>query len=424
MRHVGRANADATTTSGSMQAVCRPHERFDVSRQLAIIYTDGKWQLKVRAQRPWVMADEGQEPAEAARTILDVSQDSFATILAFLGVRPSTRELCRLSLVCTFFRDIIADEATWQILCKYSWSVDDADLSADWPRLESFRSLYAVLEVWAPRQGFHQLIDAFPWGALLLLSFRKGVFVGELLHHDPPAAGSTKCVARAPVPVLSVTFATSADITEPAVESGVAPMPAWMAPVTRAVMRWCGQPLASCEITHSPQAHPRHLGDVTNFFIGHQGARFAQSLVPNYVRCRQYLVLRVGSAAAAEGTTRRQLREWDPWQQRVEEDLWPRRLEEILSDASRFGGELTLGLVDGPQLTLAEPMGGAAAAADTLALRPGLYVGNYAHSFYGDFGRESLLIELHKCVCGRLCRGPLRAMPTPQACICNAHARS
>ena len=40
---------------------------------------------------------------------------------------------------------------------------------------------------WAPRQGFHQLLDAYPWGALLLLSFRQGLFVGELIFHEPPS---------------------------------------------------------------------------------------------------------------------------------------------------------------------------------------------------------------------------------------------
>ena len=129
------------------------------------------------------------EAAEAPHTILDISTDSFVNVLLHVGAgaRPSTAELCRLSGVCSGFRSTLADESTWQILCKWAWSVDDADLSSDWPRLASFRSLYAVLEVWAPRQGFHQLLDAYPWGALLLLSFRQGLFVGELIFHEPPS---------------------------------------------------------------------------------------------------------------------------------------------------------------------------------------------------------------------------------------------
>ena len=129
------------------------------------------------------------EDAEAPHTILDISADSFVNVLLHVGAgaRPSTAELCCLSGVCSGFRSTLGDESTWQILCKWAWSVDDADLSSDWPRLASFRSLYAVLEVWAPRQGFHQLLDAYPWGALLLLSFRQGLFVGELIFHEPPS---------------------------------------------------------------------------------------------------------------------------------------------------------------------------------------------------------------------------------------------
>jgi len=170
------------------------------------------------------------EDGEAPHTILDISTDSFVNVLLHVGAgaRPSTAELCRLSGVCSGFRSTLADESTWQILCKWAWSVDDADLSSDWPRLASFRSLYAVLEVWlglglgqrvgvrvdpnpnpnpnanpnpipapnpnpnpsqewAPRQGFHQLLDAYPWGALLLLRFRQGLFVGELIFHEPPS---------------------------------------------------------------------------------------------------------------------------------------------------------------------------------------------------------------------------------------------
>lgn len=95
-----------------------------------------------------------------ARCLDDLSLDLFATVLSHVGVgmRPTTMELWCLSGVCTAFRTNLADDSLWQTLCKSAWSVHDIDLSSDWPQLASYCSLYAVLEVWAPRQGFYQVL--------------------------------------------------------------------------------------------------------------------------------------------------------------------------------------------------------------------------------------------------------------------------
>jgi hypothetical protein len=223
-------------------------------------------------------------------TLLDISVDAIATVLSHLGTRPRLAELLQLGAVCRDLRALMCDESIWQALCKSAWSIADADLSSEWPTLSSFRSLYAVLEVWAPRQGFHQLLEAFPWGALLLLRFAGGRFVGELIHHKvSPETGF--CVAQKPVLALEVTFGAAgvnAGAESSADEQDSTPV--WLRVARRPRIRWCGKDVVSCTtVTDAPHV------PISPFVAG--GRFFSRdptdSIAPRRVRCRQYLSLRV-----------------------------------------------------------------------------------------------------------------------------------
>ena len=238
---------------------------------------------------------------------MDLSTDTFATMLSHIGVRPKLSQLMRISSVCTGCRALLADESVWQALCKRAWSIDEADLSSEWPSLPSFRALYAVLETWAPRQGFHQLIDAYPWGALLLLRFRGGRFVGELLHHTV-SAETGFCVAQAPVLILDVDFGeeataimaettsitpstTAADNTSSTSGEGRddASIPAWLAAARRPRIRWCGEPVTSC-VTRQDDLQV----NICPFVAGSHLFRFnSQSIVQHLLQCRQYLQVEI-----------------------------------------------------------------------------------------------------------------------------------
>lgn len=249
-------------------------------------------------------------------TLLDLSTDSIAIILSHLGRRPLLADVVRVAAVCTELRAMLAEEIIWQTLCKSAWSIADIDLSSDWPRLSSFRLLYAVLETWAPRQGFHHLIDAYPWGALLLLRFRGGRFVGELLHHATPAGGF-KCAAQEPVTILEVDFAAP----PPAPEGGPAAaaalgtedaLPAWLRAARNPTMRWCGDRVVACTTcAEAPRVLCNDVIPAARLFqeasgVGFQSTDAAadRSLVPSRVQCRQYLQVQLGSEpprAAADG---------------------------------------------------------------------------------------------------------------------------
>jgi hypothetical protein len=81
------------------------------------------------------------------------------------------------------------DEEVWRSLCQLQWRVSD-ERFAQWPSISSWRTLYRVLEEWAPREGFYVLLEGSPWGLLLLLRFVGGDFVGEALFPEQHTSGA------------------------------------------------------------------------------------------------------------------------------------------------------------------------------------------------------------------------------------------
>ena len=94
--------------------------------------------------------------------------------------------LCPVSRAC---RDRVATDATAQSLCLRVFRVR-AEQLREWPSLSSWWALFRVLSTWAPREGFYALPHAAPWGLVLLLRFRAGAIVGEVLKGG--AAGETR----------------------------------------------------------------------------------------------------------------------------------------------------------------------------------------------------------------------------------------
>ena len=382
------------------------------------------------------------QAVEPSATLLDLSTDSIAIILAHLGTRPKLADLGKVAAVCSDFHRTLGEDSVWQTLCKYAWSICDleCDLSTDWPRLSSFRSLYAVLEVWAPRQGFHHLLNAYPWGALLLLRFRGGKFVGELIHHRPSPSNSAKCEAQEPVTILECDFEASSH--------------AWLRAAREPAMLWCGQRVAACTtVLEAPTVLPSRVIPGSDFFR----EALMDSLVPDHVQCSRYLQVTLaptieGPAAAdyrengddkaeaeeggeeeeegsddgeeegseeqeEEGSSEEQesvsgvreaMRLWAPTNRGSggdESARWWRRLQGLPNHCS--GRTVTLGLVDGPPAppsASASPPAPATATATTAtvsasavqdsAMRSGMYIGDYSHNrMYGLFGNEALLLE-------------------------------
>ncbi len=73
--------------------------------------------------------------------------------------------------------------------------------------MRSWWALHAVLERWGPREGFYSLANAFPWGLLLLLRFKGGCFVGEVIRGGGEGSGSSGIDIDGRTEVLRVRFA-------------------------------------------------------------------------------------------------------------------------------------------------------------------------------------------------------------------------
>ena len=72
----------------------------------------------------------------------------------------------------------------WRTLCNFM----HGETVREWPDMPP-ETLHDVLDKYAPLEGFYTVASAFPWGKLLLLRFRGGRFVGEVIEHVPPEEG-------------------------------------------------------------------------------------------------------------------------------------------------------------------------------------------------------------------------------------------
>ena len=72
----------------------------------------------------------------------------------------------------------------WRTLCNFM----HGETVREWPDMPP-EILHDVLDKYAPLEGFYTVASAFPWGKLLLLRFRGGRFVGEVIEHVPPEEG-------------------------------------------------------------------------------------------------------------------------------------------------------------------------------------------------------------------------------------------
>lgn len=100
----------------------------------------------------------------------------------------------------------------YETLIKKSWrsvSSDDNSFEKKWrPNLNSWTSLYRVLETWIPREGFYSVLDAAPWGLLLRIRFKNGTIIGELVYPNEEKKDSDNAFII--TPVLTIEFGDDA----------------------------------------------------------------------------------------------------------------------------------------------------------------------------------------------------------------------
>jgi len=81
----------------------------------------------------------------------------------------------------------IDDDNLWRYLCHLSFP-SSKERKSHWPSpssstISSWMSTYAILEEWTPKIGFYNILNANPWGMIVVLHFRHGELVGEILWY-------------------------------------------------------------------------------------------------------------------------------------------------------------------------------------------------------------------------------------------------
>lgn len=85
--------------------------------------------------------------------------------------------------LCPGVQAALADDSTWRHLCARYWYVTEERLR-QWPTLSS-QVLYRALEQWTPLEGFYVLAPAFPWGLLVLVRIEEGCLLADVLRFLP-----------------------------------------------------------------------------------------------------------------------------------------------------------------------------------------------------------------------------------------------
>ncbi|CAE7417072.1 pkd2 [Symbiodinium sp. CCMP2456] len=106
-----------------------------------------------------------------------------------------------VGVVCKALTATLDEESAWWHLCQRYWYATD-DRLKEWPKL-SARGLYRALEQWMPLEGFYVLAGAFPWGLIALLRIVEGSLCGYIVRFMPKDDGD---FAEVQVPLFEVSI--------------------------------------------------------------------------------------------------------------------------------------------------------------------------------------------------------------------------
>ena len=306
-----------------------------------------------------------------------------------------------LGATSTLWRDRLRDDVTiWQSLNRNAFQVDDENgggagrpasfpaplpgagsapssssrhgTGGHWPQLSSPRQLHRILAIYAPLEGFYVLQSAFPYGLLLILRFRDGRFVGELVGHADGCnglQGPDGHLSNARTTVLSVAFDDD-DGNGGETETTT----------------WCGY-RALC---YGGAGSPDHIQDVSGGVLGQRNVfevGTVRKLIEPFSPTRDDLLVRV-EITTADGDAREDAGShfgpgpavsgsaWNP----INSTTAPTDLVASLLSLGRGGQhDMCLSYIDGPSA-----IRDFVVTPDMPLMRPGLYCGAY-DEMYGKF---------------------------------------
>ncbi|CAL1172190.1 unnamed protein product [Cladocopium goreaui] len=295
-----------------------------------------------------------------------LAPDVLVEILSY--ITHNSQGLSSFGALCQKVNGTLNEESAWQHLCQKYWHSSDARLK-DWPML-SARGLYRALEQWMPMEGFYVLTTAFPWGLLALLRIESGKLCARVVRFLP----DTENFSEIEVPLFEVSIreekgnirsSISAPWLQPNVAATVAPIESsqLLASTEECFFHepqdWRGGPFPSppCLSTGGNLGYPYGLQDYIDSDSDQDEVVFLSE-------------------------------KWSPGRLGETEGEVKQHTSAMLRDmlGSSRSIPCDLALIRSPdEFMPADP--------SVPRLRPGLYVGDYAHALYGQFRVEVLLLD-------------------------------
>jgi len=306
---------------------------------------------------------------------------------------------CFLSAVAPNVRNILANNAAWQHLCKEHWYATE-DRLKEWPSLSAC-GLYSALETWVPCEGYYVLATAFPWGLLVLVRLTEGRVAADIIRFHMQSQ------MHKLEDVLIPFFRVNLFETQPGkVQSAVEPS-------------WCVRHGDQLEFAKIHPSRLRALPELGGHFSFHVSDVYGALLLNTTRAFRVSASVPTASSEtpAPTGSSltggHQDISEWQP------QDL-PKSVE-VLTQRTQHMLDGIFGSCEVPVdcALVRSPADFVPQNAEFPGIRPGLYVGDYGHLMYGQYRTEVLLLEYISLTPEEVQReleSPTRIFSRPQCC--------
>jgi len=283
----------------------------------------------------------------------------------------NSAQLAWFSSLCRPVCATLGQEAAWRHLCRKYWYATE-DRIKEWPDL-SPQGLYRALEQWAPLEGYYVLAPAFPWGLLVLVRIAEGRVLADVIRFVPLRDGS---FVEAFVPLFRVALLEDRPgVVRSILDAG-----------------WTGGAAAQLS-----SLEPEQLCARTRISTVFSSRRIVAARL--FAARRALRVTVPGTALQVEADDAESDDEEDV--EHLESRCQEWRPGILLKDAEQAKEHTNvmlqhmLGTLKTPcdLALIRSPADFRPQAAGFPGVRPGLYVGDYGHSMYGQFRTEVLLLE-------------------------------
>lgn len=333
-----------------------------------------------------------------AASLTTVAPHVLVEILSY--ITHDSRRLKTFGVVCKALTATLDEESAWWHLCQRYWYATD-DRLKEWPKL-SARGLYRALEQWMPLEGFYVLAGAFPWGLIALLRIVEGRLCGSIVRFMPKDDGD---FAEVQVPLFDVSIVEDRlGILRSSLTASWLSGVANLAPVevedilayTQESSAFSSRRLAEAALFTTRRALRLASEAPTH---GHAPAKTAKTVAGDGEGYAAHAVeMPLNPPSLPDDGEDRDSDDSDDWPGAVcsssswrvgeldksEESLLHRTQEMLRDMLGQFPCDLAL-IRSPDEFVPLDP--------SVPGLRPGLYVGDYGHRFYGQFRTEVLLLD-------------------------------